>query len=207
MTSKKRLSEQARLIIQGGSSTADTEISLAEVSIYVEQCFASLIKMNLFANKQEGEATINGDFVYSFDNVEILNDDTKGLYYCLIPGSTIALPYDLGVHQVSLQKDQSDVFVRVPNGFSGLYSGLESFSMESRNVYYLESDRLIFPSLEPEDRVGGVLLKMIAPLSAIDNDTEINIPLDMQHEIVRKAAEMYVAQQMGPKDTENDNIK
>ena len=76
------------------------------------QCFARLVSLNYFQNKQEGEQTVNGDFVHTFTE-DVLKDSVQDLYYILMPASTIALPRDKGIHQISLTQGQKKSFKRV----------------------------------------------------------------------------------------------
>jgi hypothetical protein len=207
LTSKSRLAEQAQRVILGGTPTADAEVKSAEIILYIEQCFASIVKMNYFAGKAEGESTINGDFIYDFDNVDIVKDANKDMFYSKVPASTISLPYDIGFYHVSLQKDQRNAFVRVPNGFNSLYRDLPSARLEGRMGYFVERNRIYYVNMSNADNPEKALIKLVAPLGSVDDDDEVNIPLDVQHQIVEKSVQMFMAEQAAPKDTENDNFK
>lgn len=207
LTSKYRLAEQAYRILAGGIQNPDKAIEIAELSLYAEQCFASVVKRVFFEGKAEGEVGVNGDFVYSFNNQDILEDTVKDMYYSKIPASTVALPHDIGFFFVGMQKNQKDAFVRVPNQFLSLYNGLAAETLENRQGYYIEANRIYYPNMDDSNKKEKVLMKLIAPLGGLDDEAEINVPLDIQEEIVKKTVEMYAAEQNTPIDNISDNMK
>jgi hypothetical protein len=207
LTSKSKLAEQAYRIIAGGTDNSDRDVRPEEISLYIEQCFAMIVKRVFFEGKAEGEAGVNGEFVYSFDNQDILKDSTKGMYYTKIPSSTVGLPNDIGYHFVGMQKNQEDAFVRVPNNFSSLYKNLGASTLEGRQGYFIEANRLYYPGMDGTNLKEKVLLKLIVPLGSVDDEAEVNIPLDIQHEIVQMSVEMYAVEQGVPTDLESDNVK
>lgn len=206
-TSKYRLAEQSQRLILGGNPTDDREVTTTELMLYVEQCLGQLVKLNYFQNKQEGESTVNGDFIYSFEDVGVKQDEAKSLFYSELPATSMALPHDMGVYGISCMKDQRNAFVRVPNGFMSLYNGLASSNLEGRQGYFLENKRVYYPNMDVADNIKGVLMKLVVPLGGIEPDEEINIPLDFQHDIVNKTTELFLLEQDRPKDIENDNFK
>jgi len=51
-----------------------------------------------------------------------------------------------------------------------------------------------------------LLIKLVAPLGQLEDDEDLFIPLEMQHEIVRKTVEMYRQQEEKIKDVISDNL-
>ena len=204
MTNKLKIAEQALRIIVGGHPTGDAEVSLRELIVFVSQAFATVVARKFFEGKNEGEALINGNFIYPFEDVAVLKDSAKGLFYSIVPSTGVTLPYDMEIHQVSRMKDQTDAFLPVPNGFLDLYEGLEAGRLENRIGYFVENGRIYFVGMNTLNKVDTVLLKIVAPIGSIDDEDDINISEDIQLEIVIKAVELYKIQQVSPKDTIND---
>jgi len=207
LTTKYKLAEQAQRILAGGTPTDDNQISIQELLIGVTQAFSSIIRRNYFEGKSIGEPHINGNFIYSFSDITVDKDTNKSLYYSEIPATTVTLPYDMGVYQISRMKDQKDVFVPLQNGFSALFNGLKSFKLEGRIGYYLEGDRIYYENMDIKNKVSTVLMKLIAPIGSVSEEDSINIPDDIQSEIVTMTVQLYVTEQQIPHDEQSDLVK
>ena len=207
VTSKYKLAEQALRIISGGTPTNDAQVTMQEVMIGVSQAFGSVVRNNYFEGKAIGEPMVNGNFVYTFEDVDIKRDNSKSLYYSILPATTITLPYDMGVFQVSKMKDQNHAFVPLPNGFMPLFYGLDSSTLEGRIGYFVEDGRIYFPNMNAKNKVEKVLMKLVAPLGGIGDEDEVNIPDDMQLEIVKIVTQMYAAERAAPHDEISDLVK
>lgn len=206
LTSKYRIAEQARNILVGGKSTSDIEVSIRELIIFVGQAFASIVSRKYFEGKNEGESHVNGNFIYPFEE-DVLKDTAKGLFYSVLPATSVTLPYDMEVYQVSRIKDQKAVFVPVSSGFTGLTEGLESGRLEGRIGYFVEDGRIYYVNMDQINKVDTVLMKLVAPIGSVEDEDEINISDDIQLEIVTLANQLYQNEQQNPKDTVNDNVK
>lgn len=204
-TTKYKLAEQAQRILLSGHVTDDREISLQELLLHVAQTFAYAVRTRFFESKAIGEEHVNGVYVYAFEDVAVKKDSKKNLYYSLIPASYIDLPRDLGVFQVSLMEDQENVFVPVPNGFLGLYRGMAAANLQGRSGYWVESGRIYFVNVQ--DPTCKVLMKLVASIADVDEDTEIDIPDDIQNMIVRSTVELYIMERQAMKDLTSDNIE
>lgn len=203
---KITLAEQALKILSGGTPTPDTEITLQELLLFVNQSFASVVKRFYFLGRNEGEIWINGNIIYDFEQA-VSKDTSKGLYYADVPATGVTLPYDMEIYQVSPTKDQNNTFVPVPNGFSGLYNGLEAGRLEGRIGYYLENGRIYFVNMSALNNAETVLMKLVAPFGSVGDEDEINISLDLQAEIVTAAISLYRMERDTPKDIINDGVE
>lgn len=206
LTNKYRLAEQVRNIIVGGKSTADVEVSIREIIIFVSQAFASIVSRKYFEGKNEGESFVNGNFIYSFEE-KVLKDSAKDLFYSVLPATSVILPHDMEVYQVSRVKDQKNPFVPVSSGFLGLTEGLESGQLEGRIGYFVENGRIYYANMEQINKVENVLMKLVAPIGSVEDEDDINISDNVQLEIVTMAVQIYQNEQNNPKDVTNDNIK
>src|SRR3990167_3088908 len=206
LTSKYRIAEQAQRIIVGGKPTADVEVSVRELIIFVGQAFAKIVSRKFFEMKNEGESLVNGNFIYSFEGT-VKKDTAKDLFYSELPATSVVLPYDMEVQQVSRIKDQASPFIPVNNGFIGLYEGLESGNLEGRIGYFVENGRIYYVNMYQRNKVDNVLMKLVAPIGAVEDEDDINISDEIQLEIVMMAVQLYQAEQAQNKDISNDNVK
>ena len=207
LTSKYKLAEQARRIILGGHPTPDSGAKMQELMLYVSQAFSSIVSRIFFVGKNEGESYVNGNFIYPFEDIKVEKDPVQDKFFSELPATTVTLPYDIGIFQISLEKDQGRVFVPVANGFSGLTEGLEVGLLEGRIAYYLEKNRVYYDNMEEINKVDKVLMKLVAPLGSVEDEDEINVNDDVQKEIVEMTVGLYRNQEATPHDEQNDDVK
>jgi len=204
MTTQYKLAEQVLRIISGGTPSTDAQVTIQELAISVSQAFASVVRNRFFQAKTIGEQMIGGDLIYSFESVPVKKDTAKDLFYSALPSTTISLPYDMGIYQISRMKDQKRAFIPLQNGFSALYENLKSVALEGRIGYYLENDRVYFENITPSNQISTVLMKLVVPLSSLGIDDEVNMPDDIQAEIVSMAVQLYSVEQQAPHDQISD---
>jgi len=206
-TSKYQMAEQAQRVIVGGHPTGDAEVSIQELMLFVSQAFGNVARLRFFEGKAEGESFVNGSFIFPFEDVEVKKNTGRNIYYSEMPASTITLPHEIGVYEVSLMKDQENTFVRVPNNFKSLYKGMAAQNLEGRKAYYLEGGNLIFPTMKDADGVEKVFIKLVAPIGDLGDEDPIMVPYDVQGEIVAQTIQLYSMEDEAEKDTGNDNLK
>jgi hypothetical protein len=207
LTSKQTICEQAQRIINGGNTTTDTEVTLQELAVAMGQIFGSVVRRVYFEGRNEGEEYINGDFIFTFKNIDVTLDEDLDQYYSIMPQTNITLPRDMGVYHVSLMKEQDRPFVPLSNSFQALSRGLEVNRLENRWGYYKEQDRIYFHNLKAIDGVEKIMMKLVAPLGHVAFDDTVSIPDDIQSELVTMLVQMYTVQDQTEKDIINDNVK
>lgn len=206
-TSKAKIAEQIQRMLSGGTPSRDSQVTIQELIVAVSQMFAQAVKFNLFANKKEGESEVDGSFIYPFEDVPVKKDHHKDLYYSILPSPTITLPSGAGVYQISLMKDQENSFVLVPANFKALTKGLPMANIETNIGYWREGNRVYYTNISAADEITEVLIKLIVGIDGIGDDDLIDIPLDIQADIIQKVFQMYTPQQQLPKDDLNNNNK
>lgn len=205
-TSKKQLAEQIVRILSGGNITADNELQIKEVALYVNQAFGSIVRNRMFQNRAEGDDFVNGSYIYSFKDVPVTKDTDLDLYYAEMPASTIDLPNDMGIHFVGYMQDQTSPFIRVPNGFLGVSKGLRSAWLEGQAGYYQDGNNLFIVNCKVDEIPCKLLVKLLVAYGNIDDCDELSMPLDIQDEVMAKALQLYGAAKDVKKDVVNDNI-
>jgi len=206
MTTFSTLAEQTKLILSGGRITPDVEPSPQELILCVKQAFSQLVKMSFYENKKEGESYVSGGFIYTFEDVDVTKDINKNLFYSTLPSSTIVLPQEIGVYQISPMQDQGSFFVPLRNGDYALMQGLEVSRLEGRYGYFIEGKRVYY-TFSPSEKIDYVLMKLVVAIDNIGDDEMIVIPNDMQLQLVQQAAQLYMTEVSAKKDVISDNIK
>ena len=199
------VAEQAQRIINGGSPSADTEVRAEELAIYVDQAFGQLIQNAYYENMSEGSRYVPGTFIYSF--VEPVQYDTiRKRYTVSLSSSYVQLPHGIGVYQVSAVEDETSTFKPLNSNFLAMASGLAVGDLEGNRGYMLEAGKLVLVNLKADDKFENILIKLAGGIQG-DVDPTVDIPLDMQGELVRLTVELYMIQQQMPNDDINDNTK
>lgn len=207
MATKRQLAEQILRIKHGGDLSEDAQMDEREVFINIGQVRARIIKEELVANRKAGNFDISGDHITAFENVLIKEDTNKDLFFSDIPVKYLILPDDQGLYQVSLMKNQSDTFVRIPNGAQGIFSGLQAFQLGGRVGYWVEQDKIFYHNFPDDLKDSKVLLKMVASIEDFDPDEELPIPADKEDELIRLVLELYGVHTETPQDKASDNVK
>lgn len=206
-TSKKQLAEQVVRILSGGNITSDNELQIKEVALYVNQAFGSIVRNRMFQNRNSGDDYFNGAYIYSFKDVPVVKDNDLDIYYAEMPASTIDVPNDMGVHFVGYMKDQTNPFIRVPNGFLGVSRGLRASWLEGQAGYYVDGKNIFIVNYKDDEVPCKLLIKLLVAYGDIDDCDELFMPLDIQDEVIAKALQLYGAAGGVKKDVVNDNIK
>src|SRR3990172_10133262 len=208
MATKRKLAEQALRILSGGQNTRDSQVSIQELMIFVNQAYAFVVKKNWWNNRREGESGVNGNFIYSFEDIVINKDTVKNLYYANLLSSFLGdIPHELGISHVSYVQSLNKPFVRLANGMNGLLRGLQSEGMGGNDTFFVENDKVYLPTVKKVNEDCKLLMKLVVALEGIDEETNIAIPPDIAIEIVQMTVQMYGQQQDRVKDVINDNKK
>ncbi len=208
MTSKFKISEQIRRILQSGASGPNASIGMQELIISVSQAFATVVKLSFFANKNDGYSELSGQFIYSFKNVPIVYDEDLTQYYSVLPSSYIDLPHEIGIQFIGLMKSgntaqsQTEPMVRVFNGFPQLARGLALETLQTRKAFYVEGSNIIYLGMTAKLAELNVLMKLAVSLEGIDEDTQISLSPEIQKQII----DMVVAQYMPEKQIADTKI-
>lgn len=206
-TTKRQLAEQILRILHGGDISEDAQIDERELFINIDQVRAKLIKEEIVANKKSGILDISGDYISSYEDLTIVKDDKKNLYYSVIPVKYVILPDDIGLYQVSLMQGQESPFIRVANGTMGLFSGLHAFHLGGRVGYWVEKDRVYYHNFSDKLKDSKILLKLVASVEDFNPNEELPIPADRELELLQQVLQIYGVHTQVPQDKKNDNVK
>jgi len=85
-----------------------------------------------------------------------------------------------------------------------LTSGLKCFDLEGSIGYYQEGNRLVFRGMGKGSKPENVIVKSVIGFDGVNEEEDLNIPADMQLEVLRKSLQVYGVAL--PADIVNDNI-
>jgi len=206
-TTKHKLAEQIKRILNSGDITHDSQIDIRELVLAIEQERDRLIRLRLKENLMQGEKTIPGDIVSTFDSIPIKKDKVKKLLYSILPERPMSLFNDMGITHVSYTTDQYNAFIRMKNGSLSLYNGLLSSDIGGRGGYWMEGDRIYYNKGVDDCCGNTIILKMILSSGDYDPDDLFPIPADLEIEVVRNVVQLYSPMRSSPNDELNDNLE
>jgi len=191
MPTKLKLAQQARMLL-------GNRPSLQEMILATNQAYAYVVRTNWWTNRNQGELdSINGNFIYAFDDNDILLDVKKNIYYSVLPSSFLGnIPHEQGLHHVSYMESLDQPFIRISNGMSALFQGLQSSNFDGYETFFVENNKIYLPDIDVHTVcTSKLLIKLVVALEGLDEQAEISIPPDLQYEIVNLAIKMYSQEQ------------
>lgn len=199
------IAEQAQRIIVGGATTNDTEVRLEELVIFVDQAFGQFIKYAYFENKEDGQGYVDGSFIYTF-YVDVKEDTLRKRQYAKIPSTYVNLPSGVGIYSVSPIEDEFSSYIPLNPNFMAMTKGLPVGEIEGRKGYFIENVRMYLYNVTSIDCPEKLIIKLVGGIQS-DDEMEVDLPLNMQSELVNLTVQLYTQQQANPKDELNDNTK
>lgn len=205
-TSKERMAEQ--VLNELNKRNFDSNIEYGDVFVRLSQELSKVIFNRFVATKADGFGEVDGSLYYTFTNgpsgISVSYDPVMQQYYCVLPSSTTAMLYGMGIKSIAALKSPNKPYRPVNNGFNDLFDGLDAQGLEGRIGYYTESDRAIFVNMTAINSPSSVIITMLAPLSGMPEDQQINIPDDIQSEAIDNTIAHFAP--MPPKDLVNDRV-
>lgn len=114
-------------------------------------------------------------YVKTYLNVPILDDTDRDERYSDLPIQPVNLPSNRGVRFISTNKDQSYRFIYRDNNTENIFGGLDVDEVITTPRYYVEGKKVFYSHHLPYD-LKFVLMKLIPPFDALDDDDDVNIP-------------------------------
>lgn len=200
---KNELSELVRDLKSGGDPAMEGKFHPTIIWKLADIVIGGLISASMFKSNDSNGYEINGDFLTPFKNVPVLTDVDTLEKYSILPAQLISLKNNRGLHRVSEMQNLEDAFVQVPNGSHDVFSILDVHYLMDKTEFYLQSNKIFYRNLRPT--VTEVLIKMVAGISALDNDEPIPIPSIMEDQFLQRIIEMLDEQKATPQDKYNNN--
>lgn len=206
LTSKERMAEQ--VLNELNKRNLDSNIEYGDVFVRLSQELGRVIFNRFVATKADEIGEVDGSLYYTFtgegNGITVQQDPVMGYWYFNLPASTTAMFYGMGIKSVAALKSPLKPYKPVVNGFNDLFNGLDAQGLEGTIGYYTEKDRVIFVNVTAINSPVSVIVTMLAPLDGIAEDEIINIPSDIQGEVVDRVIQYFAP--MPPKDLVNDRV-
>jgi len=193
--------------LNGGNSTPDTKSKYHPevVSKYIELAFSSIINTIQNQSVKYRDFGQLDSYTVTYSPITVTYDSTRKEYYSELPANIMSLYKNRGIRFITPVYDQSYHFIYRENNTSNIYNELEVSMMEDKPRWYLEGNTVYYDkgNMKQEIIDSGVLMKLIVPLSEIDEDTNMPIPAG-QEKFVLDFVFSYI-QEMMPEDVNNDS--
>lgn len=196
------LAEQAKRIL--GRRTDDSDIDDREICLLVKQSMAYFVRQRYFTSKNDDIAEIPDILVKTFTNVDVEEDKDMGDFFSKLPSSVMDLPHGMGIKLVAPQGKAKGAYIPVANTFGSMYCDLESSCLEGRIGFYQDGKKIRYENMSADKSPGKVMIRLVAPIDTISDDDEIDVPSDMQIEILDNVLERYGIYRQ--QDESNDQI-
>ena len=181
-TTYSRIAEQIERLL--GKYTDDSDVKRQELVLHVKQRVAHKTMERFYATKSDEFASVDGALVVPFKSVTVEYDTDMESYFFELPSATTSLLYGMGIKSVSPNKAPKRDYIPVANGFNGIYEDLYSSRLQNRIGYYVENDKVYFVNMDASNNPSTVNVKLVAPIDNVADDVNINIPPDMQSEVI-----------------------
>lgn len=164
---------------------------LQELIEAVRQSYGTAIRMLWYENKKNDLGELDGSSVFTFKNIDQQLDPDTLMYYIPLPSASVALPHEMGIVTVCFMQSQTRPFVRIASGALALWAGVRAWAMGANQVYFQDGKNLVFPKMKAIDSTAKILLKLAVGVDLVEADELINIPLNVQDQIVNMVLQKF----------------
>jgi hypothetical protein len=168
----------------------------------VKKTYAFVVKQIWYENKGQGVGEVDGAFIIPFLNQQPIINTTTNTYYIDLLSSYVTLPQEGGVVSVSYMGSPNTNFVLTNAGSVGRLSNITAGVMGGRQLYYIEGMKMYFPRMNRATSL-PLITRFAVALDNVDVDESLNIPPDVQEQIVNLCIQKYLPQA----EMINQNIK
>lgn len=202
----QQISEQIRTMLYDGIPSDDASFSLRYIAELVAQEVAVQARKNAFENSSAGETTYANDtFTSTFTNVTVTYNSTLKQNFSVLPQIPTALPNNqeivsitpLGIigrrRQIVLMKNK-DKFMQ------DMLPPVRGFILA-----YIEDGKLYYDNIQ-EYMFTSVNITMVGAISSTGDllSANLNVPKNVESEIIGKIFQMLRASKGLPEDMVND---
>jgi hypothetical protein len=202
----QQISEQIRTMLYGGIPSDDAAFSLRYIAELVAQEVAVQARKNAFENSNAGETTYANDtFTSTFTSVAVTYNSTLKQNFSVLPQIPTALPNNqeivsitpLGIigrrRQIVLMKNK-DKFMQ------DMLPPVRGFILA-----YIEDGKLYYDNIQ-EYMFTSVNITMVGAISSTGDllSANLNVPKNVESEIIGKIFQMLRASKGLPEDVMND---
>lgn len=190
MVSKKQIADLIIAQKSGGVSTVYGKIDERDVFALCDIAVGALVAAEYERNRAMGNYTINSDWISTYLEIPIFESKKRKEKYVLLPAKPISLPGARAVRLVCPMEAQDYPFYIIDGNARGVYKDLEAGAL--RHTCYPEGNKIFFTDIP--DKCCEVMVKMIAGIEGLDENTAIPIPAITQKVLFEQVSAMLEVQ-------------
>jgi len=165
----------------------------------VRNAYSFIVKREWYTAKGLDVNEINGAFIVSFKNQIPTFDSDLKQYYIEIPSTYLGLPQENGINSVAYMSELDVSFVMCNIATVGRLNSIKAGVMGGIQIFYVTNDssgsmRMYFPRMNSQTAL-PIFLAFTLALDTYDIDAPLNIPADIQNDIVNMVIALYTPQQ------------
>lgn len=204
MATRTILVEQILRMLDGGRNSRNGRWKNQEISLSVNQVRNTLARDFFYAGLKNGDSFTDPSWLSTYENVDVLEDTGRSLWYSVLPAQPIALADGKGINLVTYQKDQFSVFIPLKSGSMWMFGDSGVMDLQGNTGYFQEGNKIFFPNYQPNG-YDKVLIKLVASSTDLTDDDVFACPPDVYEQIVKTVVQMYAPFSQQPVDMKNDN--
>lgn len=173
---KKQLVELGQESLAGGDVPAELrgKYHQAVVEKFLEMAWEDILQ-NLFLTVGLDRMLFDS-FAKPF-KCFVLNDTDRGERYINLPIQLIPLtPKQAAIRSISMYRGQNVAFAPIQNTSLPMWGEMEAMRIDDTVAYYLEGQKIFFPGPNQPPIDGELMLKLICPFSAFEDDDQVSVP-------------------------------
>jgi hypothetical protein len=205
---KRQLVQRIRKHLSNGFPTDSYSISTNELSLYIDQSVARLIRLTAYDTaKVEGVLMVSEAFLVTFSfPAGLMQDPVSGYWFLQLPAPPISLPLGYSITRVYFATSQ--------NGQSQDLWPLDAKRRAYRNLmaspsgarYWVEGS-ILWVQQNSNFYLGAIPIYVQMPYARTDNmDTPMNVPDDIIEQIFESTTNWLVKRLQNPKDIIADDL-
>jgi len=202
MSTKRKFAEQLRDILYP-NPTPDAKLDLQVAMVAVSQARDEYVRNMIFQSKMETNI-VYGNWVSSYNDVEVKFDKSRKEYYSFLPVNVISLDSDRGVQRVFKAGFPEDEYLPLPRGFKSMFRDSIAKSLEGESGFYLAGNKIVYVQNEQEDC--KMCIDVVAQSEDIGMYDEFPVDSSATLQILARALEIYRLQKGVPSDQTNNLI-
>lgn len=188
---KEQIAAMIQDILNANTTLSRTKYDRRDISILISRAYNDAVTDNLqmkYRGKIFLNSIIDGGFITSYEDVPILYNENRNIYYSELPVSILPLERDVGIRQISPMEDESTSFINSAVGDKFVQGPLEVSKYPKNPTFQRENDEVYYHADELPwyfKREGAtVLMKLVRDISDIPDDEEFNIPGGYETKII-----------------------
>jgi hypothetical protein len=195
LTTIQKLVAQSKRLLEHGPRTRDSKLSDRYLKEEIIQVTHQLLKLDWYKGKNEGINDVNHLMIATYNDIEVLNDDTRNRDYAVLPAFPMNLPMGMGVQQVKpVTGNRTTDVAFVPllpmemEMFQSLLVGEEimrdqfCYELDRNKIWFTESNNKTL--LESDIDTIEIKMLVIDPAQVADTDP-YPVPPEMELEILK----------------------